>query len=460
VRSAGVSVLLSSSRAETEQAGLGVPQAKVVATCDSAGFSHALCQVETPRDELGTRILVIAEAVEVAAAEPAGAAAVVRSHLDLLSHGEQEAQVDLLAISFGQQPSLRVPDWLSKRCSSVSFVDLPNPERRMASFPNPALTLLRPMNALWCFDQGTVGKLRAAIATIAPRLMLGEHLLPTAFAMAAKTDVPVVYSHLDWLWLIKRLRTGESAKSIRYRLRNQLLRRAELCAVRQASGCLSVSATEAEQIKEAGAKKIAYIPTTYECARPRPRGAGEAPRIVHFGGMRATANRLGLLRFLEVVWPEISDRLWPRPRLLVVGALSDAPSALVEKLEGAGAECAGYVPDLGEVLRAGDINVIPWEHNTGGRTRIPMALNYKNAVVSTRAGAACYPELVHGRNCVLVDGLEPMGAEICRLMRNEGERERIAQNGKETFLRCFTREAVQPRFDAFVRSLFSRRGER
>ncbi|MCZ7545717.1 MAG: glycosyltransferase [Anaerolineae bacterium] len=176
-------------------------------------------------------------------------------------------------------------------------------------------------------------------------------------------------------------------------------------------------------------------------------------RIVHLGTMQATANRLGLQRFMEVVWPRIIETNPRPPELWVVGNLDGASPELLGQLEKANAICAGYVFDLGTVLRPYDIHIVPWEHDTGTRTRIPLALNYAQALVSTRAGAACFRELRHNENCVQVDGLEQMGEAILALVCDNIYRRQLADAGRATFLRCYTREALQPRFDSFIKQV-------
>jgi hypothetical protein len=80
-------------------------------------------------------------------------------------------------------------------------------------------------------------------------------------------------------------------------------------------------------------------------------------------------------------------------------------------------------------------------------------MNYGQVLVSTKAGAACLPELRHNENCVLVHNLEQMAKEVTLLIPDESRRQKLARAGRDTFEKQYTREAVQPRFNQFLGEL-------
>jgi glycosyltransferase involved in cell wall biosynthesis len=221
--------------------------------------------------------------------------------------------------------------------------------------------------------------------------------------------------------------------------------------VSQVSGVVSASTSEADQIRELGVRYVGYFPTLYETVKlPDVDPPLPAPRVVHLGSMQATANRIGLERFFEIVWPIISQKMANPLELWVVGSLNGASKQLIKNLEQNKVICTGYVPDLTTVLRPYDIHIIPWEYDTGTRTRIPLVLNYAQTLVSTRAGAACISELQHGKNCLLVNNLNHMTDAIIKIGKNPSERRRLAINGRNTFLRNYTRIAMQNKFNEFL----------
>ncbi len=140
----------------------------------------------------------------------------------------------------------------------------------------------------------------------------------------------------------------------------------------------------------------------------------------------------------------------------MIGSLNGASPALLDKLSLAGAVCTGSVEDLTTVLRPGDIHIIPWEHDTGTRTRIPLVMNYAQVLVSTRAAAACIAELVPGKNCILVENLKEMAGQIVGLYSQPEIRKELGLAGRQTFEEHFTREALQPDFDRFLQAILSR----
>lgn len=85
--------------------------------------------------------------------------------------------------------------------------------------------------------------------------------------------------------------------------------------------------------------------------------------------------------------------------------------------------CTGYVKDLDKVLRPYDLHFIPWEHNTGQRTRLVQAFNHRQVVVAVRDSVACFPEAKDGENCRLVERLDQMSGVLKELARDPVQRE-------------------------------------
>jgi glycosyltransferase involved in cell wall biosynthesis len=323
-----------------------------------------------------------------------------------------------------------------------SFGSISRLERlRQATF-DPALfrctALQRPENVI---------ALQKLVDDSGADFIWAEHLLPATLAWRAQLGIPVIYSHHDWNWRIKSYQPGVRFKK---RIEHWIGKRHEQTLVREVAACVSGSITEVKEIKSLGTKQVEYLPTLYEPVElPAQAILHDPPRLVHLGSMRATANMVGLQRFMEVAWPKLRSH-HPELELWVIGELTGATQKLFDLLHQPGVICTGYVSDLGTVLRPYDIHLIPWENNTGTRTRIPLALNFNQALVSTRPAAACIPELLDGENCMLVDKLSQINIPIEQMLRKPGLRQRIAEAGRQTFLSNFVRSSVQPRFNHFI----------
>jgi len=278
------------------------------------------------------------------------------------------------------------------------------------------------------------------VNTHKPDFIWAQHFQPALLATRQRR-VPVVYSHHDWMFRIIALRSGQPEDSRR--------KREEFEVVRRSRAVVCGSQTECNEAASFGCGSAHYIPTSYVPVEiDWGRFDLSAPRLVHLGGMATTASRKGLHRFLQIVWPRLRRLGIPMD---VVGDLSRMLPPLATLLQTVNS--LGFVADLSQVLRPGDLQIIPWEHNTGQRTRFPLALNYGQVVVATKASVACFPEAVNGKNCRLVEDLEDMGGVIEELCKDSEQRERLARAGRDTFLQCFTREALLPRYRLLLQEL-------
>jgi glycosyltransferase involved in cell wall biosynthesis len=320
---------------------------------------------------------------------------------------------------------------VQKRCKSVHLSEYRNGETLMGRGLNRMRSLLPPRLPVprWRLHK----ELQKLTAHIHPEVIWAQHF-ESALLAAQQSEAPVVYVHHDWLYRVKALRNHREIDVKQVASEHRL--------VRSVAAVVSGSIFECKEIESAGARGVHYIPVSYEPVRlAMERVASADVRLVHLGGMGTTANREGLAAFLKEVWPRLKVL---NLRLEVVGDISAAPLELREELRAV--TCTGFVPDLKKVLRPYDIHIIPWEHTTGQRTRLPLAFNHAQVVVATKAAVACYPEARDGENCRLVERLEDMVAVISQLMIDHAERARLGQAAKATFEREFTRASLLPRY--------------
>ena len=268
------------------------------------------------------------------------------------------------------------------------------------------------------------------------------------WACFSDVKVPVIYGHHDWEYKLAKLR---NKRNLLQKFHTIQKKRVEYKLVKKVVGSVSGSLTEAEEIEKISGKEALYLPTTYKAVDPE-LPINKHPNIVHLGGMGTTANRLGLERFLDVCWDTVLAEN-PSIKLIVVGSLKKATPSLVEKLKGKNIVCKGFVEDLQKVLHPQDIHIIPWEYNTGTRTRIPVVLNFEQVLVATKASVMAFPELIDSKNAILCDDLQSMTSKINALLQELNSLEKISKAGKETFLNHFTVDKNIEKFKIFIEKI-------
>ncbi|WP_298421561.1 glycosyltransferase [uncultured Kordia sp.] len=279
-------------------------------------------------------------------------------------------------------------------------------------------------------------------------LVWAEWRWTAILAQYANLSIPVIYAHHDWEFKLRKLKSKLSFLQ-KFHLKQK--KRVELDLVKNIQGCVSASFTETEEIKAYGNSNAIYIPLTYKEVEITSNDS-EVPTIVHLGGMGTTANRIGLERFLEVCWEELKKEI-PTIQLKVIGSLKYASDTLKKRLEDSQIKCMGFVENLAPELKAYDIHIIPWEYNTGTRTRIPLVFNYAQVLVCTKAAASCYPELSHDKNCILSNDLQHMTTQLIDLYKNKEKRIFTADNARKTFLNHFTVDKQVKKLKEFLEGI-------
>ncbi|WP_420573592.1 glycosyltransferase [Kordia sp.] len=279
-------------------------------------------------------------------------------------------------------------------------------------------------------------------------LVWAEWRWTAILANYANLDTPIIYAHHDWEFKLRKLKSKLSFMQ-KFHLKQK--KRVELDLVKSVNACISASYTETQEIKDYGNPNALYIPLTYEQVE-LVENTEETPTIVHLGGMGTTANRIGLERFLEVSWNDLKTQL-PNVTLKVIGNLKYASESLLQRLKDPQIECLGFVEDLMSELKPYDIHIIPWEYNTGTRTRIPLVFNYAQVLVCTKEAASCYPEVIHDQNSILSNDLQHMTQQLIDLYNNTEKRIFIGDNARKTFLQSFTADEQLEKLKVFLESL-------
>lgn len=327
-------------------------------------------------------------------------------------------------------------------CRSITLTTLPQRPNLNQRLQDRLAHLLARQPFVWPLLR-TVAyhQLQRLLKQHRPDYIWAQHVWPAQVAVLQK-QVPVIFSHHDWLFRIKALRSQ--------RAESEAVRQAEERVALQAAAVTSGSQVECDQLRQLGCRRVAYIPIAYRPFELDLATVPTATRLVHFGGLATTATRVGLERFFQIVWPRLeNDPL--RPEFYAVGDITPAGAELAAHL--AKVVCTGHITNWPTVLRPYDIHLIPWEHSTGQRTRLPVAFNFAQVVVAVRAGISGYPEAQDGVNCRLVDRLEEMAAVIQELMADPHQRVRLGRAARETFEKSFTRPGLLPHYQQLLQTI-------
>ena len=148
----------------------------------------------------------------------------------------------------------------------------------------------------------------------------------------------------------------------------------------------------------------------------------------------------------------------PNIQLKIIGNLKNAQSSLTQKLEDNQIIKVGFVKDLSTELYPEDIHIIPWEYNTGTRTRVPVILNYQQVLVGTSEAVKCFPE-INSKNAILCQGLNVMKDAIIDLYSDREKLHLLATSGKKTFKETFTSESQTKPLKDFLKQFSSEKND-
>ena len=203
------------------------------------------------------------------------------------------------------------------------------------------------------------------------------------------------------------------------------------------------------------------IPYSYDARPTISKDARPAPglRIVHLGGVETTANRVGL----EAYFRRVHERVFAAcrtvgvtPELRLLGDMSTAKPPLRAMIDASRAVLTGHVTDFDAALRPFDVTIIPYEHDTGFRSKLPLLMSHGQVVVATRASVA--GSWVDGldRVCRIVDRLDEFPETLASLAADIIERERLGRAAAEFYDQHFTHERVAPGYEHVLAACGSR----
>ena len=327
------------------------------------------------------------------------------------------------------------------RQSAASWQDVELPENAPRSRVDALRRLLfAPALTEFPHHPALASAIRTRMAEIKPDLLWAEHSDSAAGVWALRASLPWVYSQTDMRYLIRSIRNTK--QRLPEKLANLAGRRAEEKVTGAASLVVTGSRHEQERLQKAGARDVRVIPMINQNFPKLDLTLAPDLQLIHLGALETTANRHGLTTYLSLA--HAAALAQARFTLLVVGDTSGLKAPLSDLLRQPGVVCAGYVPDLATVLRPFDVSILPYTHDSGYRTKLPLLMGYAQVILATRTAVAgsFFPGLDDA--CILLDRVEDFPAKIAWLSQNPLERKRLGLAVRAFAERHFSAEAVHP----------------
>jgi len=192
----------------------------------------------------------------------------------------------------------------------------------------------------------------------------------------------------------------------------------EISSCKSVNLVLACSEDDVIGLRSFGANKVHCIPNGVDAKRLRPNNCNKLEKtLVFLGGMGWYPNRLGMIWFLEEVFPLIL-KLDPEVCLQIIGN----PEPWVSVPEGVkgNVEKLGFVDDFIPYVQNSTLMIVPLSVGSGTRLKVVEGLALGKCMVSTLKGAEGVG-LTHGKDILFADSALDFSNEVIKAL-NEKER--------------------------------------
>jgi glycosyltransferase involved in cell wall biosynthesis len=243
-------------------------------------------------------------------------------------------------------------------------------------------------------------------------------------------------------------------KRLYFRMQARRMFRYEQWACQNAGHVISVSAIDAERMRERfHAARVTDVPTGVDLDYFRPPDApAHVADVVFTGSMDWLPNIDGIRWFADEILPLIRQQR-PGTSVAVVGR---RPSREVEELASrySGVVVTGTVPDIRPYLWGSSIAIVPLRIGGGTRLKIYESMAAGVPVVSTTVGAeglTCHD----GVDILIGDSPDAFAARCVELLSQPEQRRKIACEALRLVTEQFSWEAVTRRFEEILNTVRS-----
>lgn len=293
---------------------------------------------------------------------------------------------------------------------------------------------------------GVLQQVRAALERIGPDVIFADWIGSLLY-LPPNLGVPVVYAHHDFLHQLRAVR--ERGRS-RLRLRRpdvltaSQLRKKEEALVRNSSRVLTVSASDERTIRELGVE-CRYVPII-GAPIERIEAVEPAPVRAVLLGRSNTAMNATRRNLRERIWPLLDSELRSRIEWHQVGEVPQRSNPDWRWVE-ENFVVHGFVENLSDVLRPGDLCLVPYRDDTGFRAKFVTAAAHGMVNIGYRESFACAQEFRHSETCLAASD----DRDFVRLLRQWSDepelRARMSSAARALYERAFGLSGVLPTYE-------------
>ena len=213
-----------------------------------------------------------------------------------------------------------------------------------------------------------------------------------------------------------------------YQREYRTLAKFEASVCQRADLVLACSERDVEGLREIGANNVHCIPNGVDAKRLQPNNSNKLKKtLVFLGGMGWYPNRLGIIWFLDKVFPLILIRD-PDITLQIIG--NPEPVITIPETVSENVERLGFVDDFVPYVQQATLMIVPLNVGSGTRLKVVEGLALGKCMVSTNKGAEGVG-LTHGEDVLFADTPEQFSTEVLGAVNSMEKVSLIEKNARK-----------------------------
>jgi glycosyltransferase involved in cell wall biosynthesis len=299
------------------------------------------------------------------------------------------------------------------------------------------------LNIRWRYRR-KMQKLIAELVVDPQSVIFCEHW---AALLCAPRHPRVVYSFHDFESNLIKVRRLRKSYPVTWKTRAywRLAAWMERRLLRRAARIICVSASETDKLRANWQANAEYIPTVPFTEPPALKEFKAGPlRLWFYGSSGATSNKIMLDHLMGELFTPLSSAL-PSAEFHQLGAYSTYDAEKIKWLHDH-FTVHGFVEDPAKMFQTGDICLMPYQQDTGFRTKIPEVCGYGMIPAGYGPTFACCPEMRDGFNCIIAETPAQLVEKLAQLQADEPARRRLATNAYQTRRQDFSFAVLLERY--------------